>query len=380
MDNPMTKTDKQIYIRCDGNKEIATGHLMRCLSIATACVEKGAHVTFLVADKESEELLSERMPAAIAEQIKIMNLQTDYRNTEEELPLLCQILMSYPCDCLLVDSYFVNPGYLETLSRLTRVAYMDDIYAFPYPVHTIINYAPMADPANVCYQLAQEKLLGISYAPVREMFQGKSCPIRPQVKKILLTAGGIHDGKCYLPILENLFAFYDTLATSLSADVSDESSETVPEIHLLLGAGNNTAPEVNAFLEQHPGLITHGYIQDMASFLCDFDLVFAAAGTTLYELCALGIPTCSFISADNQIPSAMDFEAAGLIPCLGNTVPIPIPDSDESIPVNTENIESHMKQFLSLAQDVTLRQSAASFMTKSLDQKGASRIGDALLA
>ena len=380
MENTNQQIEKQIYIRCDGNKEIATGHLMRCLSIAAACVEKGAQVTFLVADKESEQLLSDRMPAAIAEQIRSMNLQTDYRNTEEELPLLCQILMSYPCHCLLIDSYFVNPGYLETLSRLTKVAYMDDIYAFPYPVHTVINYAPMADPANVCYQLAAEKLLGIAYAPVRDMFQGKSCPIRPNVKRILLTAGGIHDGKCYLPILENLFAFYDTLATSLSAGVSAEASATVPEIHLLLGAGDNTAPEVKDYLKQHPYLITHGYIQDMASFLCDFDLVFAAAGTTLYELCALGIPTCSFISADNQIPSAMDFEAAGLIPCIGNTVPIPVPDSEENIPVNTENIEIHMKQFLSLAQDVTLRRNAASFMTKSLDQKGASRIGDALVA
>ena len=213
MDNPNTISDKQIYIRCDGNKEIATGHLMRCLSIATACVDKGAQITFLVADKESEQLLSDRMSTAMAEQIRIMNLQTDYRNTEEELPLLCQILMSYPCHCLLIDSYFVNPGYLETLSRLTKVAYMDDIYAFPYPVHTVINYAPMADPANVCYQLASEKLLGISYAPVRNMFQGKSCPIRPQVKKILLTAGGIHDGKCYLPILENLFLKFPFLVT-----------------------------------------------------------------------------------------------------------------------------------------------------------------------
>ena len=380
MENTIQQIGKQIYIRCDGNKEIATGHLMRCLSIAVACIQKGAQVTFLVADDESEHLLSERMPVSVSEQIHVINLQTDYHNTEEELPLLCQILMSYPCDYLLIDSYFVNPGYLETLSRLTKVAYLDDVYAFPYPVHTIINYAPMADSSNVCYQLAKEKLLGISYAPVRDMFQGKSCPIRPQVQKILLTAGGIHDGKCYLPILDNLYTFYESLSASLSADHSAEVSVTVPEIHLLLGAGGNTAPEVRNYLEQHADLVTHGYIQDMASFLCDFDLVFAAAGTTLYELCALGIPSCSFISADNQIPSAMDFEAAGLIPCLGNTVPIPLPDAKEGIPVNTQNIENRMKQFLSLAQDVTLRQNAASFMTKSLDQKGASRIGDALLA
>ena len=66
MDNPNTISDKQIYIRCDGNKKIATGHLMRCLSIATACVDKGAQITFLVADKDSGQLLSDRMAASMS--------------------------------------------------------------------------------------------------------------------------------------------------------------------------------------------------------------------------------------------------------------------------------------------------------------------------
>lgn len=357
---------KKLYIRTDGNKEIATGHIMRCLSIARACIEMGVHITFLVADSESEKLLSERITDIPEEFLTIMKLQSDFKDTEEELPLLCQVLMSYPCDCLLIDSYFVNPGYLETLSKLTKVAYIDDVYAFPYPVHTVINYAPMADPANVCYQLSKEKLLGISYAPVREMFANATYTLRPEVKKILLTAGGIHNGKCYLPLLENLLSFY--------------TDKELPEIHLLLGSGDNTCDEVKAYLESHTDIKTHGYINDMAAFLQDFDLVFAAAGTTLYELCALGIPTCSFISADNQIPSALDFEAAGLIPCLGNTIPIPIPDSDNSIPVNPENIHDRLFQYLELASDFSLREKASAFMTKSLDKKGASRIGEALLS
>ena len=44
---------------------------------------------------------------------------------------------------------------------------------------------------------------------------------KAEIKKILLTAGGIHNGKCYLPLLENLFSFY--------------MDKELPEIHLLLG-------------------------------------------------------------------------------------------------------------------------------------------------
>ena len=61
--------DSVIYIRADGNTEIATGHLVRCLSIARAFKKElqaagttftdsdGFPITFLVSDQESKALL-----------------------------------------------------------------------------------------------------------------------------------------------------------------------------------------------------------------------------------------------------------------------------------------------------------------------------------
>ena len=58
--------DSVIYIRADGNTEIATGHLVRCLSIARALKKEqqaagttftdsdGFPITFLVSDQESK--------------------------------------------------------------------------------------------------------------------------------------------------------------------------------------------------------------------------------------------------------------------------------------------------------------------------------------
>ena len=40
-------TEKSILIRTDGNKDIAAGHLMRCLSIAQALHEKKSACLFL---------------------------------------------------------------------------------------------------------------------------------------------------------------------------------------------------------------------------------------------------------------------------------------------------------------------------------------------
>ena len=46
-----------VYIRTDGNETIATGHLMRCLSIARALKKRGAAVAFLVSDDTSASIL-----------------------------------------------------------------------------------------------------------------------------------------------------------------------------------------------------------------------------------------------------------------------------------------------------------------------------------
>ena len=47
-------------------------------------------------------------------------------------------------------------------------------------------------------------------------------------------------------------------------------------------------------------------------------LAVSAAGTTLYELCALGVPAVSFTMADNQLTAARAFADAGAIPCAGD--------------------------------------------------------------
>ena len=42
-------TNTKIYIRADMNEIIATGHIMRCLSIADAAREQGVKTIFIVA-------------------------------------------------------------------------------------------------------------------------------------------------------------------------------------------------------------------------------------------------------------------------------------------------------------------------------------------
>ena len=169
------------YIRTDMNSIIATGHVMRCLSIADAMRKSGEEVTFILADTNPVELLSKRGYNYIVLNIK-------WNDMESELEELQKIFRERSIDKILIDSYQVTKFYLETVRKLVRIVYIDDLNAFDYPVDTLICYV------NYWRKFSYEQryngtklLLGTEYAPIREAFQ--NCErkyIKDKIENILI--------------------------------------------------------------------------------------------------------------------------------------------------------------------------------------------------
>ena len=51
----------------------------------------------------------------------------------------------------------------------------------------------------------------------------------------------------------------------------------------------------------------------MSELMCDCDVAVTAGGSTMYELCACGVPSICFSWADNQIPGVSVFTNNGLM-------------------------------------------------------------------
>ena len=347
-------TDRLVYFRTDGNSHIATGHLVRCLSIADACFSLGMKVCFLVSDQESKALLQSFDPAC---RFPVRILETaSYDDLEKELPELLSIL-SDSRQFFFLDSYYVTEHYLSAVRTAAKVAYLDDLQLFDYPADLLINYDVIPESRSASYQAAYQNaartLLGASYTPLRAQFTNLQPYCRDRVSNILVTTGGSDP---YHFCLRLIAAFRENSFLHLC------------QLHVVVGRLNEDKDKLYKLADELPFLQLHENVSDMASLMTSCDLAVSAAGTTLYELCAAGVPSIGFCLADNQLTAAKAFDEAGAIPCAGD-----IRRSCDEVLGNVMNFVTYM------SENSKKRKAALETMRQLVDGKGAVRIAEALI-
>lgn len=360
--------DRIIYIRTDGNRHIASGHLVRCLSIADACFALGMSVCFLVSDEESYSLLLNFL-SNTSQKILIQILKTAvYDDLEKELPEIISLLSD--CDArvtskrpvLLLDSYYITETYLNTVSSFAKTAYIDDMQLFDYPVDLLINYDIIPDSSLSGFQKAKKTLFGASYAPLRNQFGNTDYILREQVSHILVTTGGSDPYHFCLKLTDFLLKQMPPLL-----QVSPSCHGALCKLEIVIGRLNTDRDALLTLAEQFPFITLHENVSDMASLMKSCDLAVSAAGTTLYELCAVGVPSVSFTMADNQLTAAKAFADADIIPHAGD-----IRSSCDSVFHVVANFMTYM------SANKEKRKSAHERMNRFVDGKGAARIAQAL--
>lgn len=349
-------TDRLVYFRTDGNSHIATGHLVRCLSIADACFSLGMKVCFLVSDPESEALLQSFDPAC---RFPVRILETAvYDDLEKELPEVLAMLneAGQAEQIFFLDSYYVTEHYLSAVRAAAKVAYLDDLQLFDYPADLLINYDVIPESRSASYQAAYQNaartLLGASYTPLRAQFTDLQPYCRDRVSNILVTTGGSDP---YHFCLRLIAAFRKNSFLHLC------------QLHVVVGRLSEDKDKLYKLADELPFLQLHENVSDMASLMASCDLAVSAAGTTLYELCAVGVPSMSFCLADNQLTAAKTFEEAGIIPCAGD------------IRCNCDEVLVKIMNFVTdMLGNFQKRLTAQATMRQLVDGKGAMRIAKAL--
>lgn len=336
-----------IGIRVDANDAIATGHAMRCMSIAEALLQMGRECIFIVADGDSA-----RVTGRGAHGVAILNTRWD--DMEGETGALTEVLRAHNVGVLLVDSYAVTVRYLEGLRALVKTAYIDDMNTFIYPTDLLINYNVYADQFDYPsrYSTAGTKLLiGCNYAPLRAEFLGIKPKFRNTAYRVLVTMGGSDSINATGQFLETLAPRYKDM-----------------EFHVVVGELNVNKAELTRLAQEYAGIVLHQDIRQMSELMVDCDVAVTAGGSTLYELCACGIPSITVVTADNQMYAVREFEKLKLMPYSGDI------RKDPQGCLERSSVLMH-----NYIKDSEQRRSTSIRMKKLVDGHGALRIAQALV-
>lgn len=341
------------YIRADGNEQIGMGHIMRCLTIAKALKSRGCEVEFLIADDKPVKVLEEH---GMAYHI----LFTYYDEMDVELPQLVLYLMGGSTKpTILIDSYYVTKFYVQNLKPLANVVLMDDNLTDVYPCDALVNYNIYGKTLGYEEKYPESTLfLGMEYMPLRKEFIDVEYNVKDDVQNILLTTGGGDSCHMALKFMKRL------------AKMQTEKTECIlPTMnwHVVCGPYNTDVKELEQMAKECSFIKVHKNVNDMSILMKACDIAISAAGSTLYELCAVGVPSIGFYFADNQ---RQNMEAFGKMTPIMNAGDFSI--HEEAV---FEFIE---KGLLLLIESKQLREKISMAMRTLVDGKGAERLAKAL--
>lgn len=338
-----------VIILANGGRGIGWGHIMRCCSIGRAVSALGGNVLFVVMNSESGALVS-----SFGFEYRIVDIRS--LKTESEADIVSAIIQSAGARFVLVDSYDVSEAFFNRLSKCPfSVGYIDDLYVggigelkvpCRFNLELLVNYGfgfTNSDYAPIYSEQLACCLIGPRYAPVRSSFSRFDYSVEPKVNRILLTTGSTNPNRS----LERMI---------LACGKMDASLET----HVIVG---ENASLDNIEIDQESMMI-HTGVCDLSELMFQSDIVVSSAGSTLYELACMGVPTIALPVVQNQLCNARGFYDRKLGYAsldLGWT------ESD---------VASMLKSFVG---DFEMRKSFSLRMRKTVDGNGAKRIAEHLI-
>lgn len=341
----------KVYIRVDGNEIIATGHVMRCLSIADALRRLDCEAVFVVADDRPREMIESRG-------FLVEVLDTVWNELDTETEKMCAYISRNSVELLLLDTYFATREYLNAISSRTNVIYIDDLRLFAYDVASIIHYSPFGRREEYLEIYKNEEklpkiLCGSAYIPLREEFSDIACQVRENVSKVLVTTGGT-DQLNVAGSLMNLF-------------LGNKALEGL-EYHIIIGCFHSNRAGLRALANEHENIFIHENVRNMSEYMKCCDVAISAGGTTLYELCASGIPTICLEVADNQNGAAI-WQEEDYMAYAGNAY--------KDISACAVNCEKALLEYIA---DYDMRKRRSKRMQQLVDGRGAYRIAEYIIS
>lgn len=295
----------RVAIRADASSQLGVGHVMRCLTLASALRQRGHEVHFLCQPLPGHlgDLLEHQgYPVGFLDLVQDTD-RSDQKATREAISQLPRRL-----DWLLVDHYGLDHAWESAMRPYAlRLMVIDDLANRHHTCDLILdqNYVPNLErrydglvPED-CH-----RLMGPRFALLRAEFNEERAALRSRdgcVRRVLVSFGGSD------PTGETQKAVIALLPFC----------EQGVEVEVILGRANPRLQELLTSLAGVQGVSCHAQVDDMARHIARADLALTAGGSTTWERCHLGLPGLVISVAENQVEIAEHLGRQGYQVYLG---------------------------------------------------------------
>ena len=269
---------KVAVLRADASSSIGVGHVMRSLSLGEALLDEGFGVELV-----SCGLAPSLQSLATSCGIEVVEPSCAPRSSED-----AQFVLERNAAIVVVDGYEFSRDFFAVLeaSNTTFAVIDDNAETKAQSPDAVINQNPHASESLYAHMQGTPKLLlGLQYAMVRkEVREVAAMHLPTREGEVFVAMGGADFLGLTAPIVEALV-------------------ETGLQIRVAVGHANTQREHVQKSADQH-GHVTLIEQQDYVSSLASAHVAVLAAGSSLWEACAVGTPSIGLVVVDNQIASA----------------------------------------------------------------------------
>lgn len=266
----------KVGFRTDGGGKIGLGHIMRCIALAQQFKDMSHSCVFYTTNDDCSEILD-----YYGMESHILSLDSKNDGNNE--------FRYEQIDLLIADTYALDDSDYRIIKQNNKNLYLvcfDGQQKYPEHTDGIINYSYSCNVQKYEEQCQGKDLfLGTKWTPIRKEFSDKyeyrgnrSC------RRILFTGGA------YSERLANLMIPYLKNAEMTEA----EYYFLVPGAFAKMASGFTDDSKIH-LIEQRP---------DPSEIYQTMDLVVTAAGTSLYEYEAIGLPAIVFVAIQNQLANS----------------------------------------------------------------------------
>lgn len=285
----MTKASSYtpVLLRADAGGRLGTGHLMRMLALAQACMRRGLEVSMAFAQCPSE--LISRVEAY---GISCYPIGTFTPGSIDDAKATLGLSRQLDCQWAVTDGYHFKDNYQRHIKRgdISLMCVDDYDYSGQWYCDILLNQNLDAEK---CFtypgkHIHTELLLGSSYCLLREEFisQPNIQNEWSKIEHLVITMGGTDPDNSTQSTLE--------LLELIPLDYS-------LRIRALVGANNPNLHSLQTFKSRHRIEILTD-VHDMVAQYDWADGIISAGGTTCWEWLHAGIPGAIVTIADNQRP------------------------------------------------------------------------------